>query len=305
MNIRPLTRGDATALLEVWNRAATYDPMTARLLQEKIWDDPDFSESLAWAIESAGQLVAWIVGVFRPVVPTPLGFVKLLAVEPAQHGQQTGSLLLKQVEELLVQQGAKEIRIAESAPNYLTPGVDQRYTQGLSFFKWHGYEPFAEAQNLSVDLTVEDYDTRLAEEKLLARGIVVRRATADDRPTLVNFLEAHWPAWRDEVGCTYAGNPISLHLAWEDDKVISFSAYHGNNVGTGWFGPMGTDPAYRGRGVGAVLLRHCLRDLKQSGLAGATIPWAAHIGFYEQHAGARRDRTFQRFRKRVASKAEG
>jgi len=105
------------------------------------------------------------------------------------------------------------------------------------------------------------------------------------------------PAWREEVGCAYTNDPLSLYLAWADDTVVGFATYHGNNVRTGWFGPMGTAPAYRGRGVGAVLLRRCLRDLKHQGLAHAIIPWAAHIGFYEQHAGARRSRTFQRLRK--------
>ena len=110
-------------------------------------------------------------------------------------------MLLRQVEEALVEQGAKEIRIAESAPNYLAPGVDRRSTHALSFFKRHRYEPFAEAHNLSVNLTREAYDTWLAEEKLRTRGIEVRRATADDWPTLATFLETHWPSWRDEVRC--------------------------------------------------------------------------------------------------------
>ncbi len=299
MNIRALTRNDAAALLQVWNRAAIYDPMTASLLKEKIWGDLNCYEDLAWVIEVNKQLLAFVVGVFRPVIPTALGYIKLLAVEPDRQGQHLGSQLLKQVEDRLGQQGVKEIRIAESAPNYLVPGVDQRNTRALSFFKQHGYEPFAEAHNLSVDLQAEDFGTQQAEQNLRNRGIEVHRATLPDRPALATFLETHWPSWRDEVECAHTGNPIRLHLAWMDKAVIGFAAYEGNNRGTGWFGPMGTDPAYRGRGIGAVLLRRCLRDLRHSGLAQAVIPWAAHIGFYQQHAGARRSRTFQRFRKRI------
>jgi len=295
MNVRPLVRGDAQAVLELWNRAAPYDPMSAQLLAEKIWGDPDFSEDLTRAVDREGRLVALGMGVFR--ASAAMGYVKLLAVDPDWRRRRIGGELLAQMETLLAQRGAEEIRIAESAPNYLVPGVDQRLPQAISFFQRHGYEPFAEAHNLAVDLTAEAYDSRPAQQDLLARGIEVRRATSGDRPALATFLATHWPAWRAEVGCAYANDPISLHLAWLDGRLIGFAAYHGNNVGTGWFGPMGTDPAYRGRGVGAVLLRRCLGDLKRQGLARATIPWAAHIGFYEQHAGARRSRTFQRLRK--------
>jgi len=299
MNVRPLTHDDAEALLQVWNRAAIHDPMTARLLQEKIWGDLDFEEDLAWGVEREGRLVAFSVAVFRRTVPAPRGYIKLLAVDPEFQGQRIGGMLLKRGEESLEQQGAREIRIAESAPNYLVPGVDRRDTRTLSFFRRHRYEPFAESQNLSVDLRAESYDTRPVEEKLLAQGIEVRRVESGDRSALDRFLGAHWPSWRAEVERACEGRPIRVHLAWRDDAVIGFAAYDGNNAGTGWFGPMGTDPACRGRGVGAVLLRRCLRDLQHSGLAHATIAWAAHIGFYEQHAGAKQSRTFQRFRKRM------
>lgn len=303
MNVRPLTRDDAQAVLELWNRAAPFDPVNARLLEEKIWGDPDFNPRLAQVGQQHGELVALIVGVVRAAAPTRTGYIKLLAVDPAHQRQRNGSQLLELVEGALLEQGATEIRIAESAPNYLTPGVDQRLPETLSFFEGHGYEPFAEAHNLSVDLAIEDFHTQQAEQDLRAQGIQVRRATANDRPALVTFLQAHWPAWQAESGCAYANKPISLHLGWVDETVIGFAAYHGNNVGTGWFGPMGTDPTYRGRGVGAVLLRRCLRDLKDQGLGAAIIPWAAHLGFYEQHAVAKRNRKFQRFRKWVNAHA--
>ncbi len=60
---------------------------------------------------------------------------------------------------------------------------------------------------------------------------------------------------------------------------------------------MGTDPAARGLGVGAVLLRRCLRDLRQRGLGRATIAWAAALPFYERACGATVERRFRRVEK--------
>ena len=92
---------------------------------------------------------------------------------------------------------------------------------------------------------------------------------------------------------------FATHSAWHGPRLVGTARVLSDGVLYAFMVDVIVDPAYRGRGVGAVLLRCCLRDLKQSGLATATIPWAAHLGFYEQHAGARRSRQFQRFRKRI------
>jgi GNAT superfamily N-acetyltransferase len=35
----------------------------------------------------------------------------------------------------------------------------------------------------------------------------------------------------------------------------------------GWFGPMGTHPDLRGLGIGSILLKRCLKDMKRNGLS--------------------------------------
>jgi GNAT superfamily N-acetyltransferase len=297
MSLRPLTRDDADAALDVWNRAAKFDPISSQLLAEKIWGDPDFRPDLAFAFDVTGRLAGFAVGLLRQPAGEPCGYVKLIGVDPPHQGQGMGGELLCRLEGELARLGAREIRIAESAPNYLTPGVDQRDSDACRFFQRRGYEQFAESRNLHVDLTADDYDSEAAKRELAAQAIAIRRATAGDRPALTAFLDAHWPTWKPETFRSFANRPISLHIAVKDDAVIGFANYHGNNVGTGWFGPMGTDPAYRQQGVGAVLLRRCLRDLKDQGLDSAIIAWAANIDFYQRHAGARVDRVFCRYRK--------
>ena len=49
----------------------------------------------------------------------------------------------------------------------------------------------------------------------------------------------------------------------------------GISAAAGSFGPIGTLPAHRGRGLGAILLRRCLRDLHHGGHRRAIVPWIA------------------------------
>ena len=113
------------------------------------------------------------------------------------------------------------------------------------------------------------------------------------------IVAAHWPAWRGEVTNALRNDPISLHLALDPEGVLGFAAYDTNNLGMGWFGPMGTVPAAEGQGLGRVLLWRCLRDQKAQGHAAAIIPWVGPIAFYRRYAGARIARRFDRYAKRM------
>ena len=78
------------------------------------------------------------------------------------------------------------------------------------------------------------------------------------------------------------------------------SDHNTNNFGTGWFGPMGTHPDLRGMGIGEILLKRCLQDMKEEGLEYSTIPWVAPIAFYSHYCYAMIERVFWRFEKSLA-----
>jgi predicted N-acetyltransferase YhbS len=67
----------------------------------------------------------------------------------------------------------------------------------------------------------------------------------------------------------------------------------------GWFGPMGTAAAFEGRGIGRVLLRRALGDLRAAGHRTAVIPWAGPVGFYRRHVPCPQARVFWQYRKRL------
>ncbi|GAB5537611.1 MAG: hypothetical protein Rubg2KO_38600 [Rubricoccaceae bacterium] len=300
MTLRSLQRSDASSLLDLWNRSVPFDPLTLDLLREKVWEDPHVDAELAMVAEEERQLVGFGMARLWPTPDVLRGTIKLLCVAPERRREGIGGEILRQLEDGLAERGAEVIRIAEAAPNYLTPGIDVRYTPGWLFVQKHGYQPIGEAVNMDVDLS-QSFDTSDSERQLEGKGVTVRRAGESDLETVRAFLGEHWPAWIPEIDSTFRQTPVSLHLAFRGDELLGFSAYDANNVGTGWFGPMGTAEAARGLGIGGVLCVRCLADMKAQGHMRSTIPWVAPVGFYAHYASAHVSRVFHRFEKPVGS----
>lgn len=298
MNLRPLQESDLEAALAIWNRSAQFDQMTPELLDEKISEDPDYDPELVLLAEQERRPVGLITGVQRHLVREGLGFIKLLAVDPSVRRRGVGKAMLHAIEQNLRAAGVQTIRVFDSNPNYLVPGIDPRYTETLAFFERQGYERFGDTANMEVDLTARSFETKNEEERLRAAGFEIRRALMADWDDVMALLSRLWPAWIPEVERALSNYPISLHLALHQKKVAAFSAHDGNNQNTGWFGPMGTDPDYRGKNLGGVLLLRCLADIKAQGHRRAIIPWVGPYAFYLHYADAHITRVFWRYRKK-------
>lgn len=281
MSLRAAKRGDIDRIVAMWNRAAPHDPLSADLLIENAWDDAGVVGR--YAIDTGDDLEGFGLGVLRA---GRAGYLKMLAVAPGARRRGLGSALLGAVESALVAKGAGSITVAGSAPNYLSPGVDDRYVDGLAFLGHHGYQVTGETENMTADLRVADLDTAGAESRLDGQGVAVRRAMAGDRAALGTLLDHFGGSWHDEVARSMALTPVGVHLAWRGSELLGFSAWGGNNNAAGWFGPMGTLPAARGLGIGGVLLKRCLRDLRDLGFETAVIPWVGPVPFYRGQVGA-------------------
>lgn len=297
----PLGAVGRDRLLTAWNAAAACDPLTPALLAEKLDAEPAEAAGGGFAAVSDEAVAGWAFGVLRRSPAGPRGVVKLLAVAPAFRRRGIGAALLKAVESRLVQAGAATIRFGESAPNYLLPGVDERCAPLLRLLEGRGYARIGTTVNMAVDLEAEAFATEADEARLTTAGIAVRRVSAADVASLEALVGDRWPSWAAEVATALSARPPAVHVACSPDgAVVGFATYDGNNVGTGWFGPMGTAPGWEGRGIGRVLLRRCLQDLRRQGLDRAVIPWVGPVAFYEKHAGATVSRTFIRFEKALA-----
>jgi mycothiol synthase len=300
--LRELTENDLPALVDLCAKGLPFEPhaWTERLVREKTFGARDFDPALALGFEAGGHLLGFIQGVARDHLGERRGWVRLLVVNPAWWDQGIGGQLLSEIERRVAERGAERIGIMDSVPNYLTPGVDFRCTAAFCFLTKRGYEKKQGNLNLMCDLSRDDFsdcDRTLVD--LAHRGFEVRRAEPADRAACAAWAEREFAGWREEIDACFANDPISLWICLREGEIAGFSAYDSNNVGTGFYGPLGVSPVTRGHGIGALVTRLCLRDLRRQGHRRAVIPWVGPVRFYNRCCGAWIDRLFWAFEKRL------
>lgn len=308
-SLRPLAEGDHDWARALWNKACPLDRMTKALFREKLEDGlgrechgghgaGERVAHLRLVAEQRGSPVGFALGVPRDRADGRVGHIKLLATLPDRQGRGIGSALLAALEEGLAAIGCRRFRVAESAPNYLTPGLDPRCTRAWLFFERRGYQRFGETWNLAAPLPDRSGELAEAVAALERAGIEIHPADPVHWVLVAPFLEANgWTAWKAECQLALRQTPSGLHIARRGGEILGFAARDGNNVGTGWFGPMGCSPAARGQGIGRALLLAALEDLRLQGRKTAIIPWVGPVGFYARHCQAQVSRVFYRMEK--------
>ena len=118
-----------------------------------------------------------------------------------------------------------------------------------------------------------------------AHGIVVRHVYPFERSLLRDFIEKHFTrGWADEAEMGFRHMPASVLIAIHEKKIVGFAAY--DCPFNGFFGPMGVEEAYRGKGIGKTLLIAALDELKHLGLAYAVVGSVSTSEFYAKSVGA-------------------
>ena len=297
--IRTYRRGDLAALVVFMNRNHEFDKFSEGLLQEKLEGDPHWDDQKALICHKDEKIVGFMQGVTRDIHGTRYGYIKLMAVDKVYRRRGIASNLYQKLELGFKNEGIEAVRIYDVPLNYFMPGVDPRYTEAICFALRKGFQRFGDSLNMTVDLTSSDWNTEEEENALKSQGIVIGRPLPHDLKEVLNFVARDWKLWENEVQMAFKDSPPSIHVAWLQGEVKAFSAHNGNNKGTGWFGPMGTHPDLRGKGIGSILLKKCLSDIKAMGHKTAIIPWVDPIAFYAHFADARIERVFWRFEKKL------
>lgn len=287
------------SVLKLLNEAKEFDHFTKELLEEKLYGDPDWNIDSTYVAEDKSQIIGFMQGVVRDIMKKKYGYIKLLAVDKNYRRQGIATKMYLKLEEYFKKNDVNVIRIYDVPLNYFMPGIDPRYTEAVCFAEKNGFKRFDDSFNMDVDLDYSDWKTDDSVEKLKKEGFEMRRARETDRQKVYELISKEWNLWKNEIDMAFKSNPTALFIAIKNNKVLAFSAYNGNNVGTGWFGPMGTLPELRGKGIGGILFYMCLKDIKNSGLKKSTIPWVAPISFYANYANARISRTFWRYEKEL------
>lgn len=298
-SIRTYSQDDLSGLTNFMNENHLFDSFTEDLLNEKLERDPVWDAGKALICHENGVIIGFMHGVVRDIRGEKQGYIKLMAVERSYRRKGVASSLFHQLESQFQNQGVNLIRIYDAPLNYFMPGVDPRYTEAVCFAKHMGFQRFGDSINMIVDLLKLDGDTEAEEKSLEYVGIEIVRPSQDDLQEVLDFVKGDWLLWENEVRMAFADNPPSIHVARMDGQIKAFSAHNANNKGTGWFGPMGTHPDLRGKGIGRVLLKRCLNDIREMGHKTAIIPWVDPIAFYSHYAEARIERVFWRYEKKL------
>lgn len=258
-------------LAELLAAALPAERLTADELGATLFEDPD--GEMLQADDGAGMVGIALRG--------STGYVTVVVVDPPAQRRGVGRRLLTRAEERLGDLGAAEVRTGASAPRYLWPGVDvDAHAAAVGLFRSAGYDVVAEEHNHSCPVSFR------APEPV---GVDLRRVAAgsSDATAVVGLAAAAYPWWVDEVERAI---PVGCcHGAFDGGRAVGFACHSVNRAG--WIGPMGTDPAAQGRGIGSALLAAVCRDLELAGFARAEIAWVGPDRFYEQ-AGATLSRRF-------------
>ena len=300
MIIKNLSDGNLLQVAKFCRINLELDVLPDFLFKEKTIDDYEYDPSLNLIAFSDDEqkILGFISAVIRRRKDGNVGYIKLICVDTNERRKGVAGKLLSIVEEKMKAECIQVLRLFESYPNYLTPGLDPFYTEAICFFERNGFKKFNDTSNLLCDLASQSFDTTTEEEKLSSINIEIKRAELNEKQKVLDFINRVFPAWEYEVNAAYTNNPISLHIAkLENGEVFAFSAYECNNKGTGWFGPMGTDPVHRIKKVGSILLKRCLNDMKSMGFAKSIIPWVGPIPFYMNYCNSRVQRVFWRYEK--------
>jgi mycothiol synthase len=249
------------------------------------------------ALAAADRVIGVVLGSVSHRDPS-IGHIDLLAVDPAERRRGVGRALVSRVEGALAGLGAGDVVVAGNAPYYAWPGIDVRYTPAVCAAMAMGFAQDQPAWNMTADLA-SPFDIEADEKRLAEAGVVVRRAQPADIEPLVEFALANWgTGWAGEISHSIGRERAGCHLALEaDGTLLGFAAYGSSRPS--WFGPMGTTPAARGRGIGSLLLRRCLADQRAEGYERAQIGWVGPMPFYSSAVGARVERVFFLYRKQL------
>ncbi len=299
--IRPLEPDDVDRVAALLDASMAHDSVTPAWVSEKTAGDPDYDPRVTLCASDGGALVGFAQGIVRPRNEQPSGCIKWFATAEGARGGGVATTLFDKIERAMYRKGVRTVSIASLPPNYTMPGLDPRYTDAYVFLERRGYRKTSETFNMTCNLGERNWDTRAGEERLRSNGISVRRAVRSDLSRVRDHMMAHFPGWMPEAAACFVRSPISLHIAvsGKEERVVGFSAYDACNHGMGWFGPMGSDPEMRGRGIGTVLLHLCLFDLRAQGHSEAVIPWVGPLSFYYRQCGAVVSRVFWQMAKRL------
>ena len=295
MKIKVLSEKDFGEVVRFLNKTMPYDKFSAASLKDQTIGDPDYDSELA-LVAMDGGIKGFILGICRE----KLGGIKLFSVKNTKNSENIAISLLEKLERKFTDRGLFKIRVGHIPPKYFQPGIDARYTNVAAILSKKGYQIEGTGQNMEVDLTSAKLDTGKEEKILRKEGIVVKRLEGKDKKGYMHFLKEWGGNWFYAGMRAYDNDPISCYIAKKKNKVVGFACH--SVTADHYFGPIGVSHTMRGKGIGRVIFKRCLKDIKKTGERTATILAAGTVYFYWKSVGAEIPRLLWTMNKELKNK---
>jgi GNAT superfamily N-acetyltransferase len=283
---RAYQSGDEAGLVQLWNRCLTKDPITPVRFRNLVLLDANFDpQGLRVAVDGDNRIVGCVYAVRRllPMHGTELepdnGWIPFFFAAPEVRRQGVASRLMQEAVAFLREQGRTNIFFSSYAPNYITPGIDEKsYPAGYAFLQKQGfvrlYSPIA------MDYSLVDYeapaDIEVLKQQRIAEGYTFGHAADGDLYEVIQFAnDVFNPDWGRAIReGVLQGLPLdSILIVRDNGKLVGFCLHGGYEGIKERFGPFGVDPGQQGKGLGKILLYDCLTNMRAQGLHGAWFLW--------------------------------
>lgn len=136
------------------------------------------------------------------------------------------------------------------------------------------------------DLLVPLYSLKESDSAGVESTFLIQPPLAADQHVVTDWVKRSFgERWASETGIAFSAPPIRCFIALNPEKqIVGFACY--DTSWKGFFGPIGVDPAYCGRGIGTALLHRTLHAMKEAGYAYAIIGGSGADDYYEKTVGA-------------------
>jgi len=283
IQIRNFVGKDVEPLRRLWNRAHPTQTMNENLFARKLLLDPNFLPNSMFLACKDDRIVGMAYAPHRLFsisrkddLEPDRGYITYFAVDPEFSVFEVGTMLLGACESHLIALGKTTITTGY-APIYLNQGFLTTETEYVELFQSFGYSPAESAtRNLNLDEATLRTDLDARRASLAAGGIYIGALTPEYIVSYLDedntFSNVSW-AFEFRTRITSRLDYESVRIAAKDGNVIGACVFGDPNSDAERFGPFGVDRAYRGRGIGTILLDDCLNEMKKRGLKRAWMQW--------------------------------
>lgn len=308
-DIRSFRGDDIAVLAAMLAKDQPFAGVTEQRFLKKVIFEENFDPAGLFVAEEDGVIRGFLNALYRRVpvwagVPMELdqGWFQIFCVPGRADVPTIGAALLEAGERYLAEHGKTKISTGYF-PTYFTQGVDEFHEAEQDLFRGRGYRA-SESISLELDLTsyAEPENMEQKRKALAEQGFYLGPMRMEHIPSILDaespFGNASWAyEFRSRI---VNGDLGALQVCAAGEKVIGVAACHDPDAPSGRFGPFGVDPAYRGHGIGAVLLADALGEMKRRGDKLTWMQWVSESGpayHLYSRAGYRRRCRYETFSK--------